>query len=776
MSAKEQIEGAADNDHAALAQGNNKSGRTWKNTNKPLKPHSQVIKNKKLSSWELKKQQRLEDQQFKQKLKELKQEKEDEKQAHVQRIKERREMREEKERYERLALKMHAKKVERLKRREKRNKALKERFGSESRSVTPSEFIPSLKTPDLKLDLEDKRAFPQMKSHIQTVFALGHVQTAADLRANKDPKPVLCFSSGQNRSVFEMQYQSKIILKLECESKILKIVTPVLSEVALVYSDNFGLILENGNVIILKLLEACEEEALFVQASFQKSQFQSNPFVDVVFSPFDKNQAAFMDCVGNWCMVHLKHTGSILKLALLPNACGSIFDPEELDSVWRKVIWTKEHDKLLLFDETKIVSTSLNGNTDLLQLSENKTWSRIHDVVRVGDYIVILTTMEIQILHMNGSGLLSKAFSWKHYFDHQQSLELSTVICGDGNLFVGTHARNTSVLFLYQFRVTRNEPIKVSQLPVYVEFGKPLECFEMISGDLSPYFTEGRKGSSLHTAAVGVVFKLQDESKLCYMELDFNKGHSCFSTFDHEKTHFNLSIPQTSYNFLKYLDTKNGSDVLISPLHNTGDEVDKYEKYGLSLENHITKASAPAFVKSLIRFETPNFDVSDTDEFFSFVEQIGKHFDCKYAVTEITNLLANHSLKAKNADDTKALDVQYQSLLAEWSSDEVAASTDTLRMEHNSLNRTNAALRLQTEKQLPEIRLSQSSQPSSQKRKQEQVLQSQGLGNSWQSFSHATLPSSMPPGFSLSGSQQASQQTSRSQPSKKRKKRAKGFF
>ena len=43
----------------------------------------------------------------------------------MQSIKERREKKAERERYEQLAAKMHAKKVERLKRKEKRNKLLK---------------------------------------------------------------------------------------------------------------------------------------------------------------------------------------------------------------------------------------------------------------------------------------------------------------------------------------------------------------------------------------------------------------------------------------------------------------------------------------------------------------------------------------------------------------------------------------------------------------------------------------------------------------------------
>lgn len=45
-------------------------------------------------------------------------------QAHIQKIKDRRAAKEEKERYDKMAEKMHRKRVERLKRREKRNKLL----------------------------------------------------------------------------------------------------------------------------------------------------------------------------------------------------------------------------------------------------------------------------------------------------------------------------------------------------------------------------------------------------------------------------------------------------------------------------------------------------------------------------------------------------------------------------------------------------------------------------------------------------------------------------
>lgn len=103
------------------------SGRVWKKTKAPMRSNSRVVKNKTLTSWELREKQRLEKKQFQAKLKELKDEKENTRKERIHALKERREKKEEKERYEMLATKMHAKKVERMRRREKRNKALKER-------------------------------------------------------------------------------------------------------------------------------------------------------------------------------------------------------------------------------------------------------------------------------------------------------------------------------------------------------------------------------------------------------------------------------------------------------------------------------------------------------------------------------------------------------------------------------------------------------------------------------------------------------------------------
>lgn len=109
------------------SRGSNVSGRSWKVQKQPMRTKSKVVKNKKLTSWELKEQKRLEDKQFKDKIKALKNEKEEEKQKRVQALRDRREKKEEEDRYQRMAEKMHAKKVDRMRKREKRNKMLKER-------------------------------------------------------------------------------------------------------------------------------------------------------------------------------------------------------------------------------------------------------------------------------------------------------------------------------------------------------------------------------------------------------------------------------------------------------------------------------------------------------------------------------------------------------------------------------------------------------------------------------------------------------------------------
>lgn len=104
-------------------QGSRVSGKWWKHDRKAFRINSLGLK----SSWKKKQAARMKDKEFKERLNALKQEKEDEWQAHTSRIKERRKKAAENERYEYLATKMHRKKLERLKRREKRNKMLQER-------------------------------------------------------------------------------------------------------------------------------------------------------------------------------------------------------------------------------------------------------------------------------------------------------------------------------------------------------------------------------------------------------------------------------------------------------------------------------------------------------------------------------------------------------------------------------------------------------------------------------------------------------------------------
>lgn len=106
-------------------EGTRVNGKEWKIKKDAFRLRSAGVR--KLNTWTLREQKKLIEDQFKLRIKELKDEKNDEKTRKIEEIKKRREAIEEKKRYEQIALKMHAKKVERLRKKEKRNKMLKER-------------------------------------------------------------------------------------------------------------------------------------------------------------------------------------------------------------------------------------------------------------------------------------------------------------------------------------------------------------------------------------------------------------------------------------------------------------------------------------------------------------------------------------------------------------------------------------------------------------------------------------------------------------------------
>ncbi|KAJ5689792.1 hypothetical protein N7462_004184 [Penicillium macrosclerotiorum] len=100
------------------AKGMRKNGKNWHDTKKAFRPTAG------LTAYAKRKEAHKNQQAVKELEREMREEKEAERQAQIQRIKDRRAAKEEKARYEKMAEKMHAKRVERLKRREKRNKML----------------------------------------------------------------------------------------------------------------------------------------------------------------------------------------------------------------------------------------------------------------------------------------------------------------------------------------------------------------------------------------------------------------------------------------------------------------------------------------------------------------------------------------------------------------------------------------------------------------------------------------------------------------------------
>ncbi|KAJ5549721.1 rRNA-processing protein cgrA [Penicillium sp. DV-2018c] len=102
----------------APTTGMRKNGKNWHGTKKAFRPTAG------LTSYAKRQEAKKHNDAVKELEREMKAEHEAERQARIQRIKDRREAKEEKLRYEKMAEKMHHKRVERLKRREKRNKLL----------------------------------------------------------------------------------------------------------------------------------------------------------------------------------------------------------------------------------------------------------------------------------------------------------------------------------------------------------------------------------------------------------------------------------------------------------------------------------------------------------------------------------------------------------------------------------------------------------------------------------------------------------------------------
>lgn len=108
-----------------LGEGSRVNGKDYKIKKDAFRVRTIGVK--KPNSFQLREQKRLQEEQYKARLKDLKQEKEDERTSKIAERKKRLEMAAEKERYEMMAERMHKKKVDRMRKKEKRNKMLRER-------------------------------------------------------------------------------------------------------------------------------------------------------------------------------------------------------------------------------------------------------------------------------------------------------------------------------------------------------------------------------------------------------------------------------------------------------------------------------------------------------------------------------------------------------------------------------------------------------------------------------------------------------------------------
>ncbi|PHH77866.1 hypothetical protein CDD82_3310 [Ophiocordyceps australis] len=98
--------------------GMRKNGKQWHEPKKPFRPTAG------LTTFEKRLKERVATEQLRAKVQEMRAEREEQRKQRTQALRDRRAKKDEKERYEKMAETMHRKRVERLKRKEKRNKLL----------------------------------------------------------------------------------------------------------------------------------------------------------------------------------------------------------------------------------------------------------------------------------------------------------------------------------------------------------------------------------------------------------------------------------------------------------------------------------------------------------------------------------------------------------------------------------------------------------------------------------------------------------------------------
>ncbi|KAH3901746.1 Rrn6p SCDLUD_001519 [Saccharomycodes ludwigii] len=690
--------------------------------------------------------------------------------------------------------------------------------GSPEKTTAYAEYNPLLHDPHLRSEiLEAEKSVPEFNLELDSnYFTRGYIQTTSDLRLSRNPRELVCYRSTQNTSGLVIkELASGLENRVFFSSDIKKIAIAPICKITMSYSDIITVVLETGIVLFLRIVKIAKGFLDVIQSvPLLPVAFQDNPFVDVSFNPWDKTQFALVDSIGNWVCGKIKTTPSNeLLVHLSNNNLGTIFDPEELDYTWRRILWGGNFNSLLVMDRSKIVSVQMDEGSEK-HISQNKTWSRILDIFRISDeWTVCLTTREVIILKTgNSSHAISREISWKHYFTNTDDGRVSAILLETGALAVVIYSKNTHLVNILTFEFDRDtSEIILKNKPSVLIVKGGIEYLELTAVKTDESDNKISVLFRLDECILDLKFDLDDnESGVSFVSGICIKDITGFKLTSHEKKLFCDKKLVELFHTIK-------EDVLRENRIVCND-VDTLESYGFRLSKELDTLIDS--IKSIGELANISSAIEDPAEFESFLGQLIEHYSTAYLFTSpllsfnifckedissfssffyklaqcMETILPNESacdinhmlrdmvlescaiykenfLKKMIQNDVVKLSDTYAGVLNLWDTDRYD--------DNNNNNNTNNTQNSETD-DVSDIKqniasslttpfITISSQPPLVKSSQ---IKSSSKKRKATQNSQSTLPNIMAPAFSLSSSQQSTTTAAK----KKKKKLKKGFF
>ncbi|AMD21487.1 HER209Cp [Eremothecium sinecaudum] len=329
------------------------------------------------------------------------------------------------------------------------------------------------------------------------IFNIGSIQTAYDLRQDREGKQVIAFASGEANSVLNISllcpqaqrvevnedkatidniitlqlHQNCQQLELFSSIKSIKIPKP---STALNRSSNSIFVLTEVCLLVIRILSidyASGRINLQRLEPLEYTQFEQFPIVDVAMNPWNLDEFAIIDSKGNWCIGEIaKSKKKAIRLRLMRKYSGTIFDPEEVSN-WKRIEWASNHTTLFLISRSSFIEMNYMEDWQL-EVIQAKTWSRLQDYKRIGEDLgVLLTTKEVIFIKHDSYGV-KRLLSWKHEWNSKDaSLKFAVYENYHGReqvIYVALYSRMSPMVVSNHFWM-KNNVFQASRTPHLLE-------------------------------------------------------------------------------------------------------------------------------------------------------------------------------------------------------------------------------------------------------------------------------------------------------------------